>query len=98
MIVVVGSVKVKAGHMARAQELGLEHVRRSRTEPGCISHAMHVDCENPNRLVFLEEWADQASLQAHFQVPASRQFAAQLSECAVEPPRLALYAAEKIKT
>jgi quinol monooxygenase YgiN len=26
--------------------LRLEHVHRSRKEPGCISDAVHVDCEN----------------------------------------------------
>lgn len=97
MIVVVGSVLVRDGRMAQAQELSLEHVHRSRTEPGCISHAVHVDCENPNRLVFLEEWADHASLQAHFKVPASRQFVAALSECAAEAPKMASYQAEKTR-
>ena len=43
-------------------------------EPGCISHAVHVDCENPLRLVFFEQWADRAALLAHFSVPASRDF------------------------
>ena len=97
MIVVVGSVLVREGRIPQAQELSLEHVHRSRTEPGCISHAVHVDCENPNRLVFLEEWVDHASLQAHFKVPASRQFVAALSECAAEAPKMAFYQAEQTR-
>ena len=55
-------------------QLSLEHVHRSRKEPGCISHAVHVDCENPLRLVFIEQWADRAALLTHFAVPASRDF------------------------
>lgn len=51
--------------------LSLEHVRRSRTEPGCLSHAVHRDVENDNRLVFVERWADRAVLDAHFAVPES---------------------------
>ena len=96
MIVVIGSVLVRDGHMAEAQKLSLEHVHRSRTEPGCVSHAVHVDCENPKRLVFVEQWADHASLQAHFKVPASRQFVAALSGLASEVPSMALYQAEHI--
>lgn len=97
MIVVLGSVLVREGCMAEAQKLSLEHVHRSRTEPGCVSHAVHVDCENPQRLRFVEEWADPAALQAHFKVPASRQFAAALSALAVEPPKMVLYRAEPMQ-
>ena len=34
------------------------HVRRSRTEPGCLFHAVHRDVEEPLRLVFVERWVD----------------------------------------
>lgn len=97
MIVVLGSVLVREGCMAEAQKLSLEHVHRSRTEPGCVSHAVHVDCEDPQRLVFVEEWADHAALQAHFKVPASGQFVVALSALALEAPKMALYQAERIE-
>lgn len=96
MIMVLGSVLVRDGCMAEAQALSLEHVHRSRAEAGCISHTVHVDCENPQRLVFLEEWADQASLQAHFRVPASGQFVTALSAVAAAKPKLAVYQADQI--
>jgi quinol monooxygenase YgiN len=35
---------------------------------------VHRDAEDPNRLFFFEEWADQASVDTHFAVPASREF------------------------
>ena len=60
MIVVTGSVTAREDSVDQMRELSLEHVRRSRMEPGCISHAVHVDCENPLRLVFFEQWADRA--------------------------------------
>src|SRR4029453_19299948 len=47
MIVVTGSVTAREDSFDEVLELSLEHVRRSRTEPGCISHAVYVDCENP---------------------------------------------------
>jgi quinol monooxygenase YgiN len=74
MIVVTGSVTAREDSLDQVRKLSLEHVHRSRGEPGCISHAVHVDCENPLRLVFIEQWADRAALLAHFTVPASRQF------------------------
>ena len=58
MIVVTGSATVQRDNLDEARRLSLEHVRRSREEPGCISHAVHIDCENPCRLVFIEQWED----------------------------------------
>ncbi|MFK4687055.1 putative quinol monooxygenase [Bradyrhizobium diazoefficiens] len=56
MIVVTGSVTARPDSFDEVRRLSLEHVHRSRTEPGCISHAVHVDCENPLRLMFFEQW------------------------------------------
>ncbi len=96
MILVIGSVTAQAGRYEEALALSQEHVARSRAEPGCVAHAVHRDTENPNRLVFVEEWLDQASLQQHFKVPASRAFAKALGELASQPPTLAVYEAAKL--
>lgn len=68
----------------------------SRAEPGCVAHAVHRDCENPARLVFVEEWADEASLRERFKVPASRTFVAELSAMALEAPGMTIYSAERV--
>jgi quinol monooxygenase YgiN len=54
MIVVTGSVVARQDTFDEVRRLSLEHVHRSRKEPGCIAHAVHVDCENALRLVFIE--------------------------------------------
>jgi quinol monooxygenase YgiN len=97
MIVVTGSVTAREDSFDQVQQLSLEHVRRSRQEPGCISHAVHVDCENPLRLVFIEQWADRAALLAHFAVPASRDFVRALQPLAASATTLELYDATKLE-
>jgi len=74
MLIVTGSVTAHADTFERLAEISLEHVRRSRQEPGCISHAVYVDCENPLRLFFFEQWAGRAALDTHFAVPAVKEF------------------------
>ena len=54
MIIVLGSIVVKAGCLEAAAAESLAHVRRSRMEPGCISHDVAQDSENPLRLMFTE--------------------------------------------
>jgi quinol monooxygenase YgiN len=97
MIIVLGSVTASQGRLVEALALSHEHVARSRGEPGCLSHAVHQDTENPQRLVFVEQWADSAALAKHFQVPASRSFVKALSALASEPPKLEMYEASKIQ-
>ena len=97
MIVITGAMVAKPERIDEALMLSLEHVRRSRKEPGCISHAVHRDAENPLRLVFVEEWADMAALGAHFSVPASRAFGKALSVMASEPPAIKIYDATRVE-
>ena len=93
MILVVGSVVAAPGRVAEVLALSRAHVLRSRAEPGCVAHAVHVDAENPDRLVFVEQWADADALRAHFALAESRAFAAALGTLAAGLPELAIYEA-----
>lgn len=90
-ILVLGSISTTPTSYDEALLLSLEHVRRSRSEPGCLSHAVHIDAEDPLRLVFVEWWEDRAALDAHLVVPASRGFAAALGSLVAAPPSLVVY-------
>jgi quinol monooxygenase YgiN len=96
MILVTGSVTARPETIEEIGRISLEHVHRSRLEPGCLMHSVHVDVENANRLVFLEHWADHDALMTHFRVPASGAFAKQLAELAAEPPTIEIYEAEPL--
>ena len=91
MIIVLGSARVREDATDEAFTISQAHVQRSRTEAGCVSHAVYWDPEQPRRLVFVEQWADREALWAHFQVPASRTFAKALGSLAVEPPEMSLF-------
>jgi quinol monooxygenase YgiN len=97
MIVVTGSVTTRQDSFNEARRLSLEHVHRSRREQGCISHAVHIDCENPLRLVFIEQWADRAALAAHFAVPASRDFVRALQPLGAASPTIEIYDATRVE-
>jgi quinol monooxygenase YgiN len=78
------------------ERLSLDHVRRSRTEPGCLLHSVHRDVEDPRRFVFLEHWADQEALRRHFDVAASGRFVEAVSALASEPPSIEVFAADPL--
>lgn len=97
MILVTGSLLAQEQHVEALLALSLEHVRRSRAEPGCLSHAVHRDVENPLKLVFIEEWADLDALKAHFAVPASRAFVKAAAGLVAARPTLQLFDATAVE-
>ncbi|MEJ1969553.1 MAG: putative quinol monooxygenase [Rhizomicrobium sp.] len=93
MIVVAGYVIASEVNRAEMLRISLEHVHRSRAEPGCIEHGVYVDAENPLKLHFFERWADAAAIKAHFAVPESRAFAKQLRALAADPGAMHVFEA-----
>jgi quinol monooxygenase YgiN len=97
MIIVTGSVLARPETFDEVLRLSTEHVLRSRAEPGCLSHAVHRDTEEPLRLHFLERWSDMAALKMHFVVPESRAFGGELVRLGAEPPSMTLYDASELR-
>ncbi len=96
MIIVTGVIQARLDTLDELRRLSLEHVGRSRAEPGCLEHGVAIDSNDGLRLVFFERWVDRDSLLAHFTVPASREFARQAARLAAHPPELAAYEASEM--
>lgn len=97
MIIVTGSIVAREDTFESVLHASLEHVERSRKEPGCISHDVHVDCQNPLRLFFFERWADEGALRAHFAVEGTRTFVRSLKGRIAETTGTEIYRAEAIE-
>jgi quinol monooxygenase YgiN len=96
VLIVTGSVQARPDSIDHVLALSIAHVRRSRQEPGCLAHAVHRDCEDALRLVFVEHWADADALRAHFRVPASGAFVQEVSALAASPPEISIYEAHAL--
>ena len=94
MLIVTGSVTARPDTFEALRQAALDHVHRSRAEAGCISHSVQVDCENPLRLVFYEEWADRAALDVHFAQPGSTTFMAAVRELSAASTRVRILPVE----
>ena len=95
MIIATGSVTAREGQFEALRDACLAHVLRSRGEDGCISHAVHIDVENPLRLVFFEEWRDLPALQEHFVTPGIADLVSAIREHAASSERITTYSAQK---
>lgn len=97
MIIVWGSAEARPECCEEALALSLQHVLRSRVEPGCISHTVSVDGEDRRRLNFYEEWEDLNALHRHFAVKESAEFVAQLTALCSGQPNLKIFDAARVK-
>lgn len=100
MVIVTGSVRGRPETIDRLIEVSLEHVHRSRTEPGCLLHSVHRDVEDALRLVFVEHWADLDALRTHFAVPEANAFvreAATLGDPEAPRTRIEIYEATPVR-
>jgi quinol monooxygenase YgiN len=97
MILVTGSITAKPDTIAEILRVSREHVHRSRQEPGCISHDVSVDADDPLKLHFIERWESEVALKAHFAVKASRVFWKALQDLAADPGAMHIYGAKEMK-
>lgn len=96
MVIVSGSVTAAPGKADEVESLCLAHVRRSRTEPGCLLHSVHRDVEDDHRFVFLEHWRSLDDLGRHFEVPESGALIESLRRLAVDLSPIEIYQATAV--
>ncbi|MGE0152159.1 MAG: putative quinol monooxygenase [Reyranellaceae bacterium] len=96
MILITGSILARPETLEEIKRLGLEHVRRSRQEDGCLHHSIQVDVENPLRLVFVERWRDKQAVMKHFADKDARNFVRTARALAAAPTEIGLYESREI--
>ena len=84
-VVVVAVARCKEGEQERMRSVMAEVAAASNEEEGCNSYVIHVDKNDPDRLVVVEHWASQDALDNHFTLPHTQKVAENIDALA-EPP------------
>lgn len=71
-VVVLAVVEVRPEAQDEALAALQELVSDTHAEDGCVRYALHRDTTQPNRFIFVEQWASQAALDAHAERPHAR--------------------------
>jgi len=98
MVIVTAQIQARLDTVDELRRLSLEHVARSRAEPGCLEHGVGIDANDGLRLLYFERWANRAALVAHLEQPTTRDFVAQARRLAAHPPEIAVYEASEVPT
>jgi len=69
LVVTISAVPGKGPELAQAY---VARCAEAMKEPGCEQFEVFRSAANPDRLVLLERWADQAALDVHAKVNATR--------------------------
>lgn len=97
MILVTGIATASPATIEEMLRVSTEHVHRSRTEPGCISHHVSIDADDPLTLHFTERWESVEALKTHFRVPESRAMWKRLQELAAHAGAMHIYEADEVR-
>jgi quinol monooxygenase YgiN len=65
MIIVTGTARFGAGEIDRLQGPLAAYVDEVRGRDGCISYSYARDINDPDVLVVIEQWRDEAAIDAH---------------------------------
>lgn len=95
MLIVTGDIVAKAGAFDALFAAARTHSGRSRAEPGCLSHDCFQDPDNPDRIVFVERWRDEAALRAHLATPGIALLLKAFADHADERGTMQVYAADE---
>jgi quinol monooxygenase YgiN len=69
LIIIAGTVDVDPEQREAALVAGCEHMKETRKLPGCLDYVWSADPLTPGRIVILERWETQDSLEVHFASP-----------------------------
>ena len=80
MIIVHGTIPIKAECRDDALSLARRMADLTRNEPGCISYDFYVGLSDPNTLMLFQEWESMEALMGHFQTDHMDKFLSELPD------------------
>ena len=78
MIIVHGTIPIRADQRERALSLARDMSEATQAEPGCISYDFYVGLRDPNTLMLFQEWESMDALMGHFDTPHMETFLKEL--------------------
>ncbi len=86
MVRIMARITARAGSEAQLREVLRGLLGPSRGEAGCVSYELFENEDNPVEFVTVEQWADQAAVDAHMATPHVATAIARAGELLAEAP------------
>jgi quinol monooxygenase YgiN len=87
-LIVLAHVHTLVGRRAEVLEVFREAAAAARAEDGCLHYEFAESVEDPGRFVLVEEWRDQAALDAHFRSPGFQAYQENVGDLLARPSEM----------
>ena len=83
---IIAQVFIKPEHVDAFLASTTDLIAKSRAEEGCITYNLYQDPNDSTKLLFFEEWKNQAAIDFHFETEHFKNFGKMLEEFASAEP------------
>lgn len=90
-VVVVGDVYALRGRHDELTELLARTQSAARQEPGCVAYAFAEVVGEPGHMIVIQEWSDQAALEAHYRSRAFATYQFRIGEFLARPSEVRIH-------
>lgn len=87
-MMIIANVTVKPDKVKAFTEAAKEIIEKSNKETGCKSYQLYQDPYNNTKFVFVEEYKDQAAIDAHFASDYFKAFGPKIGDMVTEPAKI----------
>jgi quinol monooxygenase YgiN len=94
-MMIVAKLKVKPDKVKEFTEAAKEIIEKSNKEAGCKSYQLYQDPYDNSRFVFVEEYKNQAAVDAHFASDYFKAFGPKIGDLVAEPARIKIVTVAK---
>jgi len=94
-MMIVAKLKVKPEKVKAFTEAAKEIIEKSNKEAGCKSYQLYQDPYDNTRFVFVEEYKNQAAVDAHFASDYFKAFGPKIGDLVAEPAKIKIVSVAK---
>jgi len=94
-MMIIAKLKVKPEKVKAFTEAAKEMIEKSNKEAGCKSYQLYQDPYDNSRFVFVEEYKNQAAVDAHFASDYFKAFGPKMGELVAEPAKIKIVTVAK---
>ena len=94
-MMIVAKLNVKPDKVKAFTEAAKEIIEKSNKEPGCKSYQLYQDPYDNTKFVFVEEYKNQAAVDAHFASDYFKAFGPKISDLVAEPGKIKIISVAK---
>jgi quinol monooxygenase YgiN len=97
MLIVIGEAEAAAGRRDQMFEVAAAMATATQADEGCQLYGFYADVTNPDLILSVEVWRDQAALDTHMSHGHTQEFLATVPGLVAETPSMRFFHAQPIQ-